>query len=126
MSIPKGWGLEARADAKFHWSARAIYQNRVVDLLWDRQSLEGHATAEESAMLQLWLDTKALPVLRARAERLELPASDDRGEVTIEGDGYQLRANPNGSCGYLYLSAAPAPEATGPTPKARTKWKVRR
>jgi hypothetical protein len=111
---PRGWGLHASFGARYHWSARAIYP---VDLVWDRMSVEGEASPEERKALGAWLDNQALPYLRSIANGSELPAQSEDLEIRVSGDGYTLRANPRGSYGYLYMSAAPDPSATGPTPK---------
>jgi hypothetical protein len=114
-----------RADAAFHWSARAIFQNAHVDLLWDRQGIEGEATEAEREALCTWLTKKALPHLRWLAKRIGFLRVDEDREVTVRGDGYELRANPRQSHGYLYLSAAPCAEAIGvATPSSRKTRRV--
>lgn len=113
----QGWGLPPAEGARYHWSARAIYP---VDLLWDRMAVEGEASEDERRALGRWLDDKALPYLRSLAANgSTLPLQSDNQEIRVSGDGYTLRANPRASYGYLYMSAAPDPSATGPTPKAR-------
>ena len=126
VSAPeKGWGLHPRDGAAFHWSARAIFKDGTVDLLWDRQGIEGVSTEAERKTLCKWLDDKALPQLRALGKRHELPGTHEDRDVTVRGDGYELRANPRSSYGYLYLSAAPCAEALGvATPTARKTRRV--
>ena len=119
---PRGWGLHPEPGARYHWSARTILEQERVDILWDRQGIEGTGTPEELKTLVDWINTKALPVLQAS----DLPASDSDATLTIEGDGFRMRYNPRGSCGYIYISAAPAPEVTTPTPKPKPKPKPRR
>lgn len=132
---PITWGLRAAEGTRFHWSARAIYP---VDLLWDRMSVVGDATEDERKALGRWLDDKALPYLRSlvreqggplrrRATNApDFPGTGEDREIRISGDGYTLRANPRGSYGYLYLSAAPDPTATGRTPKVPRPRAARR
>ena len=117
-ATPRGWGLHPAAGARFHWSARAIYRDGTVDLLWDRMGVEGQATEAERKALGAWLDDKAMPVLRALCLGEGAPYPSEDREVTVRGDGYTLRANPRSSHGYLYLSAALDPTSTEPTPKA--------
>ncbi len=109
----RGWGLAPVEGTRYHWSARAIYP---VDLLWDRMAVEGDASEDERKALGRWLDDQALPYLRATVT--EFLGQGDDMEIRASGDGFTLRANPRRSFGYLYLSAAPDPSATGPTPKA--------
>jgi len=124
LSPLKGWGLPAQLGARYHWSARAIYGHDHasnggfwIDLVWDRLGFEGEATDAEKKELGAWLDKKALPLLRDMADKYELHGREETGETVISGDGYTLRANPCSSHGYLYLSAAPDPTATGKTPR---------
>lgn len=116
MAIEKGWGLPPAAGIAYHWSARAIYRDGAIDTLWDRQGIEGECSDEERAALVAWLDDLGFPALRA-AVKAEMLGPNERREISIAGDGFRLRANPNRSYGYLYMSAAPDPTAIGPTPK---------
>lgn len=117
---PKGWGLEAPEGARFHWSARAIYRDATIDLLWDRAGFEGDADADSKRALADWIDAKAIPYLRGYvAHDVAAPLPSERGEcIVVRGDGYVLRCDPKASYGYLYLSAAPDPTATDATPPA--------
>lgn len=111
MPPPKGWGLEPEGDPRFHWSARAILRDGVLDLLWDRAGVEGEASPNERESMAAWLNSKALPLLRAN-----LPDPSDSGTYAIEGDLYRLRYSARRSFGYLYMSATIAYDATQPTP----------
>ena len=111
----RGWGLAPEPGTRYHWSARTILADGGIDIVWDRTGMEGDYTAAERVALCAWLDV-ALPVLRSHAARSEtFPHGSERREWLIEGDGFRLRANPNASYGYLYLSAAPCATATGRT-----------
>ena len=116
------WGYPID-NAAVYWGARAIYTRAergwAVDLVWDRSGTSGEATPAERKALGLWIDKRALPVLRAMAEAFELHGPDERGETVISGGGYTLRADPRRSYGYLYLVAYPDATATGPNPGLR-------
>lgn len=126
---PRGWGLPPAVDGGYHWSARAIYRDGTIDLLWDRQGFEGHLPLPGALLaLQTWINEKALPFLRHVAAGEDAPYPSERREITIKGDGFALRANPQASYGYLYMSAAPdvtATDATPKVPKARKPAKPR-
>ncbi len=114
---PRGWGLHPSESARFHWGARAILRDGVIDLLWDRQGVEGEATAHERTALSAWLNEKALPWMRDYCKHGEdFPSVSEDREVSVSGDGYVLRANPRASHGYLYMSAELLPSATHSTP----------
>ena len=112
------WGLQPPADATMAWGARAIYKpgegRYSIDLLWDRQSMEG-GTASERKALSHWINTKGLKAMRLLAPR-NLGA--DSGESVHWTDGkYMIEASPRESYGYLYIVAYPAPAGTSPEPK---------
>jgi len=116
-SVARGWGLHPSADARFHWGARAILRDGVIDLVWDRQGVEGAAADHERTALAAWLNEKAMPWMRAYAKHGEdFPSGDEDREVSVSGDGYKLRANPRSSYGYLYMSAEPCASASHATP----------
>lgn len=111
MPPPKGWGLEPEGDTRFHWSARAILRDGVLDIVGDRANMEGESSPDERESMTAWLCHKALPLLRAN-----LPDPSDNGTYAIEGDLYRLRYSARRSFGYLYMSATIAYDATQPTP----------
>jgi len=118
------WGLiPPEPLPPYAWGARAIYTRAergwAVDLVWDRSGTSGEATPAERKALGLWIDKRALPVLRAMAEAYEVHQPGDAEETVISGGGYTLRANPRASYGYLYIVAYPDPAATGPAPGLR-------
>ena len=111
MPPPKGWGLEPEGDPRFHWSARAILRDGVLDIVGDRANMEGESSPDERESMTAWLCHKALPLLRAN-----LPDPSDNDTYSIEGDLYRLRYSARRSFGYLYMSATIAYDATQPTP----------
>lgn len=92
------------ADAAAVWGARWIWPN---DVLWDRTDIVGSDDDREA--LVRWLNGGALQLARERAAQLarehELASSDTK-QVTLHEDGEGIViANPQGSFGYLYVSA---------------------
>jgi len=121
-SVPRGWGLHPVSCARYHWSARAIYQRAQIDLLWDRMGVEGQCSDDERKALGRWLDDKALPYLRWSVQfGPDAVSGDEDREITVCGDSFRLRANPRSSYGYLYLSAAVDPASATPTPTVPKK-----
>jgi hypothetical protein len=128
-TAPKGWGLAPAPGTRYHWSARAIYRDGTVDLLHDRQGIEGTASPEERKALCHWLDVVGLPLLRKLCAGRDAPSPRERHEVTVgnvNAPGYTLRANPNASAGYLYLSCAPDGTMYSPSPRAAKRNRARR
>jgi hypothetical protein len=123
-NVAQGWGLFPLDGTRYHWSARAIYGDGQIDLLWDRQAVEGDASPDERKALAAWLDEKALPYLRHMFKTGEdVPYSSECREITVKGDGFTLRADPRASYGYLYLSATVDPSSVEPTPKVKVTRK---
>lgn len=84
------------------WGARWIWPN---DLVWDRQDVIGEDTAE----LLDWLNGGPLAQAREEAARLarayELSPAADTTVTLYEDERGIVRANPQGSSGYLYVAA---------------------
>tara|TARA_Y100000593_G_scaffold14224_1_gene26925 strand:+ start:407 stop:811 length:405 start_codon:yes stop_codon:yes gene_type:complete len=108
---PKNWdeweGEWGMVHVKAYWGARAIYGPRtyyMVDLLPDRQTWE--ADTDDDKALADWLKDHGMPWLRKTAEEKKLPISEPQEIKLISDDGrFELRANTNGSYGYLYIGA---------------------
>jgi hypothetical protein len=86
-----------------YWGARAIYKGYPyydIDLLSDRQTFEGTS----NNAFGVWLNRRALPWLKAEVKRLSL-CTDEAQEIVFREFKYELRANTNGSYGYLYIGA---------------------
>lgn len=99
------WGLRMDHECRAAWGARALYGriDRKIDLLPDRQDCKGDETDME--LLFSWLNhCGGLRRMRelVRAERL---CVNERREVRIDGGYFHCVANPNGSHGYLYITA---------------------
>ena len=101
---------------ELYWGARAIYEaphfegrrseRKIpahIDLLYDRQSFEGHEHPEKDAFVQ-WVDKTALPALRKWADE-KWVMGDSREVFSFEEGSYVLKASPNASYGYLYIGA---------------------
>jgi len=95
------WGLQAPADAKAAWGARAIFKRGpAIDVVWDRQDAFG----EEKTVQDLveWVRTTGIPALEDATEDLS-PASDQI--VSIKKGKRTIKASPRRSHGYLYIVA---------------------
>ena len=100
-----GWGIKAPEGVATHWGARAIYKAPTgIDLLWDRQSMDGLQADREA--LSKWINKTGLPGLKKLLKK-EYLASDEMREVEFREGGYVIKANPRSSHGYLYLGAWP-------------------
>ena len=87
------------------WNARAIYQNRSIDVLHDRQTfVEQTFDGPDGESFKNWINMRALPWLRAEVVRLDLSTSDPQ-ELVLSEFKYEVRASTNGSYGYLYITA---------------------
>lgn len=104
----------------------------VIDLLWDRMgwsSLAGdpedheararyfsqltseasRAQNEAERAMSVWINDVGIPALRkACIKQHVVPSSEVR--IEYESNGYKIVANPNGSCGYLYIAAWKVPQ----------------
>jgi hypothetical protein len=94
------FGIRTEDKFKAWWGARAIFTNRFVDLLHDRQSWEGEE--KEKKALEKWLNKTGLPKIRKLASSLD---TRDHEEVRFEDDKHVIVANPRASYGYLYIGA---------------------
>jgi hypothetical protein len=92
------------------WSARAIYKPSTdypIDLLPDRQGMDG-GTDDQRHDLQNWLNLRALPELKRLVKEQNI-STDSQEVVVIREFKYELKASPNGSYGYLYITAGELP-----------------
>ena len=98
-------------NAKRYWGARAIYKgfrdDYFIDMLRDRQSSDGMSDplSDEDRAFMEWVNEVALPWLRKEVKEQGL-STDEEKELVFKNSGYELRANPNRSYGYLYIGAA--------------------
>lgn len=94
---PPGW--------KSYWGARAIYEGSkygyMIDLLPDRQTW---VTEEKNSNLEKWLNEYGIKWLKEEVKDKRLLVSEPQ-EIRRTHGNFELRANTNGSFGYLYIGA---------------------
>jgi hypothetical protein len=95
------------------WGARAILQQRFIDIVWDRQGWnlltidELRTERERKAKLTLltkWVNKKGLPWLRKQVEKQWIDGSDTI-VLTLDDGLFHIEASPQASYGYLYIRA---------------------
>lgn len=97
------------------WTARGIMDRQPdytfrVGLLWDRQQMDG-GTQEDRANLAEWLNTYGIEAMNDYVkENWIRPDGEDLIEITAY-EGYVLKATPNKSYGYMYITAYPVETA---------------
>ena len=96
------FGIQTADQKMAWWGARAIFTNRVIDLLPDRMNTEGEEAEIEK--LCKWLNKTGLAKLRKLVKSEGIWPEDNR-QVRYEDDKYVIVANPRESCGYLYIGA---------------------
>jgi len=100
-----GFGLrQIPDDVVTCWGARLIWPN---SLVWDRQDIVGPEPDRHE--LTTWLNGGALNAALNEAYRMagssrELEQHDDRVVTLYEDDKGVVKANPQGSHGYLYVA----------------------
>ena len=99
------WGIKAPEGVRVYWGARAIYKDGFVDILWDRQSIDGLSKKQRHA-LAVWVNTIGLAGLKAELERQSVSPRDHKDVIYRQG-GYIIIGNPRGSAGYLYMGSWP-------------------
>jgi hypothetical protein len=97
------FGYPMNEDRNGYWGARAIFRGYgdgfLIDLLSDRQS---HENISDDFLS--WINVTALPWLRNEVIEQELSSSESK-EISLEDGNFELKANTNGSHGYLYIGA---------------------
>jgi hypothetical protein len=97
-----GYGLRnIPADVTTAWGARWIWPN---DMVHNRQDLQG----PDKDKLIAWLNGGAIAAARVAAPSLiqiGLSPREDREVVLYEDERGVIKANPQGSHGYLYVAA---------------------
>lgn len=118
------WGLpvpdEMRDKIAATWGARAIYINRIIDLLPDRQSWAVASASQRQGAgqrfrgplsgrddekldrLKIWINAKGLPFLWKESKTLY---GDEDRTVEFKDGLYHIIASPQASHGYLYIRA---------------------
>lgn len=98
---PAGWGIAPPDTTKAHFGARAIFNNHNVSLVPDRMGWGGKSGPEREA-LRTFMKTRGDALMRAMAARL---SPSDAGVLEEVEDGFVVKVDPRGSCGYLYIGA---------------------
>jgi hypothetical protein len=86
------------------WGARAIFQNGTLDFLYDRQQVtDGNALSK--ARLLKWVDSRAIPLLKVWIKDNCVSPS---AAIQFEHQEFKyiMRASPNQSHGYMYITCA--------------------
>ena len=98
------WGLRQveQADYLAVWGARATFAEGELYFMPDRQDFMGEAVSVN--VLSNWINDTALPALKQHIK--ETNWSNDSKEIfTLNDNLFTLQASPNGSYGYMYLTA---------------------
>jgi hypothetical protein len=135
------WGRSIPEDAVCGWGARAIWQGSrpYVDLLPDRQAwsveqpnmtdAERTAAIVKMTPLKNWLDTTGLKWLHKAAAEDFVGSTSENRTISFDDGVFHIEANPQGSCGYLYIAAWQRAEgwtaATSPRPGRSKKTEYR-
>ena len=112
-----------------YWGARAIFKgyrdDYLIELIANRQSTDGMSdpVSPEDYAFFLWLNERALPWLRKEVKRLAL-ATDEAKDVVFKEFKYELRANTNASCGYLYIGVVEHQRQTTPAEPGRVRAEI--
>jgi hypothetical protein len=121
QTIALAWGLpippQIQSTVAVCMGARALYNDRRIELLPDRLSWHVSGFSEDDAdptsveyenrlvamrPLRTWFQSKGLPQLRSLATSLS--PDEDRTVEYTEGN-FHVEANPRASYGYLYIAA---------------------
>lgn len=99
------WGLRMDHECRAAWGARALYggMGGKIDILADRQSCKGDE--EDRKLLVSWLNRCGGLRRMRELVKAESLGANERREVRIDGGYFHCVANPNGSHGYLYITA---------------------
>ena len=89
-----------------YWGARAIYQGSYYDYYVDivANRCSGKEGMEISDEFLAWLNETAIPWLRKEVKEQQLSIATPK-LLTLEDGRFELKANTNGSYGYLYIGA---------------------
>lgn len=106
MQLRFGLSNAVPEDVRTAWGARWIWPD---DMLPDRQGFETDLDDAGADAFFTWLNSGPLMKARAEARRLasshQLSTTENRQVTLYEDDGGIVVGNPNGSHGYLYVSA---------------------
>lgn len=108
------WGLrDAAIEAPALWGARAIFTERVVDFLWDRQDLRADDPAAKTLLMAHLNGTRgnggngrgAIAKFKRLVDRGAVEIPEGREPAVIALDGVRFYASELDSSGYLYVTA---------------------
>lgn len=108
MKLAFGLSSAIPPEAQAAWGCRAIVERSGLDVLWDRQDLQGEDAAK--AALKAWLnDEGAFKRFRERTDELvkaHVIRGDEQRLITLyEDEKGIVVGNTNASYGYLYVAA---------------------
>ena len=92
------------------WNARAIFESSsdpkqvMVDIVQDRQGVEGKMIDADRKDLTKWLVDKAFTLLREQLAARGVQESD-KCTIIVNDAPFYMYADPNSSHGYLYIAA---------------------
>ena len=98
------WGLRSveQADYLAVWGARATFAESELYFMPDRQEHIGDTVPV--CALTNWINDTALPALKQHIKETNW-SNDSREIYTLNDNLFTLKASPNGSYGYMYLTA---------------------
>lgn len=107
--LPYGLADEVPIDARAAWGARLIINmDGHVDLVPDRQGGIGEPDDRSELLAELnarFPHADMVNRIRDGLRRYEFTTRTDERVTLFEDDTIMFVANPNGSCGYLYVAA---------------------
>ena len=102
------WGKRPfRSEAEAFYGCRMIFQHGKLEFLPGRGSEVGEDSQVQS--LVAWLNQKGLPLLKKHIKTQNWNSSTTDVFVYIDGQK-RMEASPNGSFGYMYISAYVMPK----------------
>lgn len=98
------FGTLVPEQAPAYWGARAIYRDSRIDFLPDRQDMIGD-DEDRRQLRQALIDAKAHDEITRFFRHTYVSPSEAAHRMIFENERVAVAASPNGSYGYLYLTA---------------------